>query len=70
MKYTQRVREEGGSGSPPPPSTIHLRIDDIRDNIIPTAVTQNVQWPLEWGRGGGVSNGRFPWTKCDFCSEV
>ena len=22
------------------------------------------------GRGGGLSNGRFPWKKWDFCSEV
>ena len=24
----------------------------------------------EGGRGGGLSNGRFAWTKWDFCSEV
>ena len=23
-----------------------------------------------YGGGGGLSNGRFPWTKWDFCSEV
>ena len=36
---------------------------------IPTFVTQNGEWPLGGG-GGGLSNGRFAWTKCDFCSEV
>ena len=35
---------------------------------IPTFVTQNGQWPLRGG--GGLSNGRFPWTKWDFCSGV
>ena len=36
---------------------------------IPTFITQNGKWPLGGG-GGGLSNGRFPWTKWDFCSEV
>ena len=39
---------------------------------MPTFVTQNGQWPLGGGGGGGggLSNGRFAWTKWDFCSEV
>ena len=65
MKYTHRVREEGGSGSPPP--TIHLRTDDVRDNI--HSHLCHAKCPMAV-RGGGLSNGHFPWTKCDFCSEV
>ena len=76
-QYTYRIREEGGSGSPPPPSTIHLRTDDVRDNIHshlchakrPMAVS------LAGGGGGGgrwgfEQSGHFPRMKCDFCSEV
>ena len=34
MKYTHSRSKRGGSGNPPPPPpTIHLRTDDVRDNI-------------------------------------
>ena len=71
MKYTHRVREEGGSGSPPPPppttttTTIYLRTDDVRNNIHSDLCQAKCPMAVR-----GLSNGRFPGTKCDFCSEV
>ena len=59
MKYTHRVREEGGSGSPP---TIHLRTDDVREgqhSFPPLSREMSNDW--EGGGGGGamaVSRGR------------
>ena len=47
MKYTHSQR--GGSGSPPP--TIHLRTDDVRDNI--HSHLCHAKCPMTVGGGGG-----------------
>ena len=47
--------EEGGSGSPP---TIHLRTDDVRDNI--HSHLCHAKCPMMVGGGGGGEQWPFP----------
>ena len=68
MKYTHLQSKRGRWFREPPP-TIHLRTSDVRDNIHPHLC--HAKCPMTvGGGGGGGGNGRFPLTKCDFCSEM
>ena len=40
----------------------------FRDNV--HSHLRHAKRPMAVRGGGGLSNGRFPWTKWDFCSEV
>ena len=42
--------------------------ETVRDNV--HSHLRHAKRPMAVRGGGGLSNGRFPWTKWDFCSEV